>query len=64
MQNWFLVKLEDISDTVQDISYCVPEVFCTIGRVIGFAFMFGAGFFIGQVLRGIINALLIIAGIG
>ncbi len=63
MGNWFLVRLEDISETVSDISYHVPEIFCAIGRVIGFALMFGGGFLIGQVVRAFFNALLIYFGI-
>ena len=34
-----------------------------IGRVIGFALMFGGGFLIGQVLRGIFNGFMMYFGL-
>lgn len=63
MSKWFLVKLEDISDAISDISYHVPEVFYNIGRILGFVIMLGAGFFIGQVLRGVFNAFMMYFGL-
>ena len=63
MYNWVLVKLEDIGDTVSDINYRAPAIFTAIGRILGFVFMFGTGFFIGQVLRGVFNAFMIYFGL-
>ena len=63
MKRWFLVKMEDVVDTVSDVSYHAPAVFTMIGHVIGFAVMFGAGFFIGQVLRGVFNAFMMYFGL-
>lgn len=63
MSKWFLVKLEDFSDTVSNISYHAPAVFTGIGRILGFLIMFGAGFFIGQVLRGVFNAFMMYFGL-
>lgn len=63
MKRWFLVKMEDVVDTVSDIGYHVPAVFTMIGRVIGFALMFGGGFLIGQVLRGVFNAFMMYFGL-
>ena len=63
MYKWVLVKLENIGDTVSDINYRAPAIFTMIGRILGFALMFGGGFMIGQVVRAFINALLIRFGL-
>lgn len=63
MDRWYLVKTElPRSGRTPAANYHIPEICCTIGRILGHVLMFAGGYVIGSAIRGLINALIIIAG--
>lgn len=63
MAKWYLFKTElTRSGRTSTANYRIPEICYTIGRIIGHVLMFAGGFVIGSAIRGLINALNIIAG--
>ena len=62
MKKWYLVETDDYYVPGRR-SYHVPQFCYTLGRIIGLLLMFGGGFVIGQVVRGLIGGALILLGI-
>ncbi len=62
MKKYYLVEADYNCGKVER-EYRRTSVFTGIGRVIGFALMFGGGFVIGQVLRGVIQGIMLLLGV-
>lgn len=57
MKKYYLLETEEYTSKPKK-EYRRTAMFTGIGRVIGFALMFGSGFVAGQVIRGLIIGIL------
>lgn len=62
MKKYYLLETEDYTPR-RHKKYHRTAMFTGIGRVIGFALMFGGGFVIGQVIRRTIQGIMLLLGI-